>query len=177
MAQLHERWAPGIRLELIPGGLPCRRVNGEELVQDRMALGTDRLGDLLKEPTVHGCPHTLGRPPEGGKSGEFPVLADEFLNPHIDEIGQVILGLGGLTKHRLEGVLGVLIIGFDMQMRSDSRDVAAARPRGIIGTKVGRLDSRPQVCGHVLHNRGGDLLHIDKIAQPLKGLQENEETH
>jgi hypothetical protein len=56
------------------------------------------------------------------------VLADEFLNPHIDEIGQVILDLGGLTKHPLEGVLGVLIIGFDMQMRSDGWDMAAACP-------------------------------------------------
>src|SRR4029450_3649297 len=49
MAQLRERWSPWIRLERIPGGWPCRRVDGEELVQYRMALGTDRLGDLLKE--------------------------------------------------------------------------------------------------------------------------------
>jgi hypothetical protein len=177
MAQLRERWSSWIRLDLIPEGLPCRRVGGEELVQPLVTLGIDRLSDLLKERAVHGRPHTLGRSPEGGKPGELPVLADQFLDPHIDEIGKIILGLRGVTEHRLEGVLGVLIIRLDMQMRSDSRHMASARPRGIIGTEVGRLDRRPHVGGQVLHNRGGDLLHVDKIAQPLKGLQENEETH
>jgi hypothetical protein len=115
MARLRERWAAWICLELIPEGLPGRRVDRKELVQALVARDIDRLRHLLKERTVHGCPHPLCCAPQGRKPGQFTVLADQFLDPHIDEIGQIILGLRGVTEHRFEDVLGSLIIWLDMQ--------------------------------------------------------------
>ena len=52
--------ASWLRLDLIPEGLPCRRVGGEELVQPPVALGIDRLSDLLKSVRFT-LARTLGR--------------------------------------------------------------------------------------------------------------------
>ena len=58
---------------------------------------------------------------------QFIALPDEFLDPDINEIHKVILGLRGLAHHGLEELLGRVIVRVDGQMAPDRHHDAACR--------------------------------------------------
>ena len=107
--------------------------------------------------------HPGGQLVQDGVAGQFVAGADQLLQGDVDQIGGVVLGVGGRTDGLLGHLAGLLRVIHHAQPGADQALVVAQRAVGLIpqGDVAGQL----QALADVLDDRGGDVVGVGEVAQ------------
>jgi hypothetical protein len=103
-------------------------------------------------------------------------LPDQLLDPDIDNVSEVFLGLSRLSYGLFQNGLCDLIKGLDLKIGPNGRHMATACARGIIRIEITGLKGDPQIIRNVVDNGGRHVVQIHKIPQTLERFEEQDKT-
>jgi len=98
----------------------------------------------------------------------------QLLDGDVDQVGEVVFGARGLDQRAEHDAPGGRPERLHLQVGADDAEMALARARGVVAGDAGR-GRHSYTVRDVLHDRGGDRVQVDRIAQALVGLELHEE--
>jgi hypothetical protein len=108
---------------------------------------------------------------QGAERRELQALDDELLEGDVDQVRRVVHDLGS----RLHGLPGHAQCAHGIESHvQEAADALAVPAQGPLGA-VGNADTRgqTQAASNVVHDAGGDILHLREVAEALEGLEEH----
>ena len=167
VAQMHEGRAGRFLLELFPAGETSAILDDEERVQNRSCLLWDGPRDPAIEAARRHGSHMMGRFIQRGKRREFKALLGKFFQGHVDEVGQVFFGFGGL-EHGLEQTCARgTTIGLELLRGPDEENVPLPCPATIVPVQIREIEVRINEPGDMLANGNGNLTDENEAPQAL----------
>ena len=113
---------------------------------------------------------------QGAEPGQLETLAHQLLDHHVDDVGQLVLGLGGLLSRRFNDAGGGASDGLDAKEAAHLFEQALALT---VQIETAHFDLRQgwgrQASGDVGDDAGRRLGQLDEVAQTLRRLDEHQD--
>jgi hypothetical protein len=174
LADAFRRRAFGFTFQALPQAGRFLGLARQEASDRRPLHVAERGGHLLVIPHVDLGTRFLGAPTQRTERREFIARLHQGLDPHVDQIGENVLALGGLKYRPHEDTTTPFATGVDVQIRPNQRAVPPAIAVRLILPEEVVPVGRAHDLREMGHQTRWERLKGWEVAQALKRFEQDD---